>query len=304
MTVAIVGCWLLSANQYRRLGNDIAAGAGFVLNLWFYATLSDRTQTPDFLVTHLWTLGIQEQFYIFWPMLLWLTWRFAKQWFALAIAALSVLSLASFVSTSAANPSAAWLMPWNRLWELALGGALAYILLVRSMNPAKPSTGNAALFYSFGTIPSRALLGGLGALCLSLSILGLVPPSWPPIYPVLMALSTAMLIYAGPQCWFNRCVLSARPMVFIGLLSYPLYLWHVSLFVLLPILLGQMRMSEFQNVPPSMKISATAVSLALSFITYKYLELPIQAISRTKLVAGLLCAAMASTGAVVFLASR
>lgn len=300
-----MGWLILTPQQYSALGADIAAGAGFAENLWFYATITQRTQTPDFLITHLWTLGIEEQFYLLWPIFLCASERFRRGQ-GIPIVAVTALSLACYAWTIPKN-GAAWLLPWNRLWELSMGGALAYLQLGKSLELQRAPTTNAvqlSSFLSFPRLPAGQALASLGAACLALSLFGLPTTAWPASHALTPAIGSFLLIAAGPQSWFNRYVLSTRALVLIGLFSYPLYLWHVSLFVLLPIFEGKMPMAEYQQVALWMKIAASIASVVLSYLTYKYIELPIRSSAHTKRISITLCVAMALCGSVAFLVSR
>jgi peptidoglycan/LPS O-acetylase OafA/YrhL len=88
------------------------------------------------------------------------------------------------------------------------------------------------------------------------------------------------------------------------LTSYPLYLWHVSLFVLAAIIADRLKIAEYTQVPLSMKVAAVAASLALAYLTYRYIELPLRSSPRTKQIACVLCAAMALCGSIAYLISH
>jgi peptidoglycan/LPS O-acetylase OafA/YrhL len=302
MAVWTLGWLLLPPTQYARLGRDIAAGAGFAENIWFYHTIAERTHTPDYLITHLWTLGIEEQFYLLWPIFLYLTWRTGKMRFILMLT-ITAASFASYVGWLLYDSIGAALLPWNRLWQLSIGGALAYTQQITVVE-AKQSPSKILVQRSGLALSGIHSMGTVGAAFIVIAFFDLLRPATPGLHTVLASVGSFLLIAAGPKSWVNRYALSTRPLVAVGLISYPLYLWHVSLFVSLPIFLGETRISEYQNVPLSMKVAALLGSMLLSYGTYKYLELPIRSSAHSNQVAGVLCAVMALCGAVALVVTR
>ncbi|MGN0918433.1 MAG: acyltransferase family protein, partial [Oxalobacter sp.] len=114
-------------DEYMQLGKHIAGGAGFVSNfvLFFEKGYFDNASATKPLL-HLWSLGIEEQFYIFWPLILWLTWKLKKNamfWVALAIA---VISMGMNLYWYKTNPSMDFFLPHTRVWELLCGAMLAW----------------------------------------------------------------------------------------------------------------------------------------------------------------------------------
>src|SRR5690606_14437578 len=130
-----IGWFVLFADEFRQLGGYMAAGTGFVGNLvaWSEAGYFDSAAEAKPLL-HLWSLGVEEQFYIVWPLLLWLAWRARLQPLALLVGVV----LASFglnLDRVAEDSAAAFYSPLTRLWELACGGLLAWLVLHRRTAP-------------------------------------------------------------------------------------------------------------------------------------------------------------------------
>lgn len=127
----VFGGFALFSDEYKQLGKHIAGGAGFVSNfiLWGDSGYFDNAAKAKPLL-HLWSLAIEEQFYIFWPLLLALAWK--HRWGFLKITALiAVASFAASIYLTNNNLTEAFYSPLPRFWELMVGGVLAFIALHR-----------------------------------------------------------------------------------------------------------------------------------------------------------------------------
>jgi peptidoglycan/LPS O-acetylase OafA/YrhL len=247
--------WLaLFPDEYKQLGMHIAGGAGFVSNFilsnenGYFA--NSAAKQP---LLHLWSLGIEEQFYIVWPLLLAFVWK--RKWSFVAITAtIAASSFAFNIYTINKDPTAAFYLPASRSWELMIGGLLAYIAL-HLPNLNKQHKNVQSIF-------------GCMLIALGLAFLGKerMFPGW---WALLPALGTFFLISAGPKAWFNRHVLSNKLLVWVGLISYPLYLWHWPL-------LSFARIVEGEVPSRVIRISAVLISIALGWLTYRFVEKPIR----------------------------
>jgi peptidoglycan/LPS O-acetylase OafA/YrhL len=269
LTVVLLSAWALGwlkllPDEYASLTKHIAAGSAYGSNLLLNKEAGYFDPNAELKpLLHLWSLGVEEQFYIIWPLLLFLTYN----WRRTHLPAMLALACASFIfciTTMKSHPTAAFYMPHSRLWELALGGILAQVDLSSARSRgAAPGTANQ---------PLNNWAAGLG---LTLLVAGFVVlnermmfPGWRALIPVV---GTLLLIAAGEQAWINRHVLGCRPMVFIGLISYPLYLWHWPL-------LSVTRVVHFGELRPSMAIGAVAAAFLLAVLTYRYIEVPLRQI--------------------------
>lgn len=262
-----LGWAILLPAQFRLLGENIAASVLFASNLFqlsqagYFAPLA--AENP---LLHLWSLGVEEQFYIFWPLALSLLMRSPRrrQYIMGAIA----MSLIAGLILVRSSPNWAFYSPMPRAWELLIGGLLAEANLVRK------DRSNFLAAVGVGTIIASALLFDRsmafpGALAL-LPVLG------------------AALVIVSPNAAVNRVLLSSRPAVLLGLISYPLYLWHWPLLAYL----GVVR----HGVPNFLEIWAAVVAaIVLSILTYRFIELPVRHRSN---VAPALSIALASIGAI------
>jgi peptidoglycan/LPS O-acetylase OafA/YrhL len=274
LIVMLAGVWVLGramllADEFQRLGKHVASGAGFMFNLTLFMDTKAYFGAITSPLIHLWSLGVEEQFYLFWPLFLLVTWKLGKKQFGL-IVTVAVVSFILNVAAVSAHPLAAFYLPWNRLWELALGGVLAYGQLDKGGQFARSDSGLGAEKSWLTMLFSPSTRGLLGVLLILASCVIINErrafPGWWALGP---CLGTFLLISAGPQSWINRHLLSQRVMVFIGLISYPLYLWHWPL-------LSFAHTANWRGFTPVMKIAAVASSFILATLTYKYVERPIR----------------------------
>jgi peptidoglycan/LPS O-acetylase OafA/YrhL len=255
----VAGWLLLLPHEYEQLGKHVVAGSLFVSNLqlWSEAGYFDAASGLKPLL-HLWSLGIEEQFYLVWPLALALMWRTRKSAPAWILTGL-VLSFVLCIAIGMRDPSAAFYLPLARFWQL-LAGALLAVLAVQGKGFFAAPSGNA----SAGWL--RQALAGFGFSLIVVSVLGI--DSQTP-YPTLRAgvptVATAMVILAGPGAYVNRYLLANGVAVFIGLVSYPLYLWHWPLLSFL----------EIVEPPGSMrlyKVAAGMLAFGLAVATYLLVE--------------------------------
>ncbi|HEY3858787.1 MAG TPA: acyltransferase, partial [Gammaproteobacteria bacterium] len=238
--VFVAGWFLLLPGEYRQLGRYMAAGSGFVSNLlsWHEAGYFDNASDTKPLL-HLWSLGVEEQFYILWPLLIGICWKYRFNFLAVTL----LVAAASFgvnIYCATHYPDADFYSPLSRFWELMLGGALAYVTLHR---PALlPKSGN--------------LLAVLGLVMIAAGLRFIrADDAFPGWWALLPAVGTLLLMTAPTTAWINRHLLSNRPMVGIGLISYPLYLWHLPLLAMARIM--------YLDTPPAW---ISAVLLLTSFV--------------------------------------
>jgi peptidoglycan/LPS O-acetylase OafA/YrhL len=257
----LIGWWAMSPYDYEQLGAHVAAGAGFVSNLLLFHE-SGYFDTDSALkpLLHLWSLGVEEQYYLVWPLLLFLLRSRLQRifWLILAVAAGSFVLNILLVGR---QPSAAFYLPATRFWELMLGSSAAY-LEVHSVR----HLGFSLKWRNVTAVAGLVLL----ALAFGLVRDGRGFPGWWALLPTLGAL---LLIQAGPETWINRNLLANRGVVYLGLISYPLYLWHWPLLTYARILNGE--------VPPvGVRLAALASSVVLAWATYEFVEKRVRRLGR------------------------
>ncbi|SDG51421.1 Peptidoglycan/LPS O-acetylase OafA/YrhL, contains acyltransferase and SGNH-hydrolase domains [Paraburkholderia phenazinium] len=258
-----MGWFCLTGDEYRELGKHVLAGAGFVSNwaFWTEAGYFDQTASAKPLL-HLWSLGVEEQFYIVWPVLMYVAVRLRRV--ALVCAVTGLLSFVSAIWLVRYHPSAAFYWPTSRMWELAAGAGLAITASGRRV----VQNDNAHSASSIGL-----LLCAISFIVLNSR---LPFPGWFAVPPVLGAVA---LIAAGPKGVANRLLLGNPVAVWFGKISYALYLWHWPLLSLCFVLAGG-------ELPVGVRIGIIAVSIVLAWLTTVLIERPIRlgAPARWKLI--------------------
>lgn len=276
MASLVVGWLVLLSDEYKELGKEAAGGAAFIANFVLWASSGYFDADADLKpLLHLWSLGIEEQFYMLWPLLLWFAWRTGINLLFAAIV-LAVISFVAGVVLIEKDSVATFYSPLTRFWELLAGSILAYFNMKKAVSPSAVLLGHVK-----ATLGVVLLLTGM----LLLNNNSAFPGYWA-LFPVVGA---ALLISAGEKAWFNRYVLSNRLMVWIGLISYPLYLWHWPLLVFPRIIQGE-------SPGWSVRLIAIALSIVLAWLTYKLLETPIRHSQRRRSLTIVLIILMALVG--------
>ncbi len=263
--LVLVAClaygWLtLLPTDYKQLGKHTLAGAAFVSNfvLWNESGYfnGDSRLKP---LLHLWSLGIEEQYYILWPLLAWIAYKKKLNLFKVCLALL-VLSFVLNIVFVNYNTVAAFFSPASRFWELLVGSMLAYVTMQRqeSMVSKDDVTQN-----------NQKAWGGF--ILLSVGLIFINPErSFPGFWALLPTLGAYLIIDAGERAWINRVILSNRYLVWVGLISFPLYLWHWPLLVFATLRTIDLIPSD------SLVFGMIALSVVLAGLTYRLVERPIR----------------------------
>ncbi len=260
--------------ELAQVGKHVFFGASFLSNivLWSETGYFDTASSLKPLL-HLWSLGIEEQFYILWPPLLWVAFRI-KAPIGKLLFALFLLSFATNIALSINSISADFYLPFSRFWELLAGAALAWRREI-------PLSAKARSWLSWA---------GLAALLTSVALFtAKMPfPGWPALLPVAGAMA---VLAAGPEATVNRAVFSHRAAVFVGLISYPLYLWHW------PLISYALVVRMEKPLTPLMAVALVAASILLAWLTYRFIERPIRFGSHRRRRTMIVAACMVALGA-------
>lgn len=267
----MLGWFLLLPSDYVELAEQTAYAAFGLSNFYFlgHTGYFDRAAEMQPLL-HTWSLGVEEQFYLIWPLLFLCLWRSCGGHVRRVLMVLALVSVASFLWSSYAAfayPESAFFMLPSRAWELALGGAVALL-------PAL-----AARTAKTWDIAGLLLVGG------SLLALNHNTP-FPGAAALPVCLGTALLIWPKEAPSPVSRLLADRRLVKLGLMSYSLYLWHWPLLVFFRQYLNEKMPKTHES------LALIGVALALSWVTWKYVECPVRRSRKVSAIFG----AVASAG--------
>lgn len=286
-TCLAVGYFILLPNEFEQLGKHTLAAATFLINFVLLGEIGYFDAQADLKpLLHLWSLSVEEQYYLVWPLFCVLFFGRRLIFHSVFFAVLIASFLASVYFTTN-DPSAAFFLPFTRFWELAVGAALAIVLPGR-----------------FGAVMNYRILADVFAatglvLCVSGFLLIDKTQEFPGYWALLPTCGAFLIIASGANSYICRYLLGNKVMVFVGLISYPLYLWHWPL-------LSFLRISEgtFREVALEPRLWAVVASVALATLTYFFVEKPLRygghLIRKALALTGAIMAAGA-IGSVVFL---
>ncbi len=279
VTTAVAVGGLMLPDQLTTYFRSVVATALFAANFYFWRSIDyfspSAEENP---LLHMWSLAVEEQFYIVFPIFLALAWRYGRRSIGAVMALTAIASLGLAHYYAPIHAEAAFYFPVTRAWELLAGAMIAMTL--RGGEPAK------------GALATAMSLLGLALVLVSIVIVDESLP-YPSLWTVPPVLGTALLIrYARPDDpagW----LLALAPMVFIGQLSYSIYLWHQPLFAFA-------RISSFE--PPSLTtfLLLSALTVPLSWLSWRFVEQPFRGreVSRRSIFAlsGVSIAVMVAAG--------
>jgi len=252
----IVGFLVFETEDLGRLARSAIANSFFLSNIYFYLQTGYFDAAAELKpLLHTWSLSLEEQYYVVTPLLLMLIARFFSQRHMVFIAPIAIASFAACVYGTTVNPSGTFYMLWTRAWELLIGSILA---IAAATNVTR--------------ISNARVLQGLAILGLGMILFSIFAfdnqTAFPGAYAAIPTVGTAMLIYTGQSGMtpINR-LLAVRPMVFVGLISYSLYLWHWPIIVFTRYLKGV----ELTHLEISIMLLAT---FAISILSWRFVETP------------------------------
>lgn len=241
----------LYVDQFEDFGEALTHTSIFAANIHFWSSTGyfDPAAEESPLL-HMWSLAVEEQFYVIFPLLVMALARFGRKALFAAVALFAAGSLAVSIGTAHSHPYAGFYLLPSRFWEMAAGAMLAI---------AAPS---AIQNKNIRLIPAL-----LGLWAISFGMFALTPdvpfPGWAAIFPVLGA---SLLIAFAPGTVVGR-ILATRPMVWIGKISFSLYLWHWPLIVFYRAEFGH----DLDMIDAALIIAA---SFAAAGVTYFFVETP------------------------------
>lgn len=251
--------WLLMPGELLSFGKSLMAASAFVSNILFWSEVDYfNAQAMTKPLLHTWSLAVEEQFYIFFPIGLWIMHKLFRNYIKLCLGFCLVVSFYLYLLAPYKHPpEMAFYFSPMRAWELLFGSLLA----VTSLQPY------------FQPLNSKWMLRlGMGLILISL-FMDKLSGAWASVPNLLAVLGASSLIAAGSfgqagatPTRLYRCLVS-KPVVVTGKLSYSLYLWHWPIFVLLTYTMLEQAEWLISSV-------SLALTIGLSYLTWKYIETP------------------------------
>lgn len=272
----IAGKFLLMPGDYKSLGASAAAAAFGASNFFFLSNTGYFDRSADLMpLLHTWSLAVEEQFYLVWPLLLALTAAGRKRIdLAAIVGGIVVIGFGASLIWLNADPKAAFFMAAPRAWELAIGALLVFIPALPRRFAGLTAAGLALIAVGFFTINATAFPGPAALLpCVGAALV-----IWPKDGH---ARASRWLTYLSP----------------IGLISYSLYLWHWPVWVLYRIYINHAQPLPLETA------ALTAASVLLAFLSWRFIEQPVRKLrlepTRTVQAGLAACAAIFCAGAFI-----
>jgi len=246
--------------QLKDFSQSLSAVSLFSSNILFWREsgyFSPAAELKPFL--HTWSLAVEEQYYIFFPLFILATWRFGQKAIFTSLLLIGSTSLLLSQWGSANHPSANFVLLPTRLWELLIGSLIAIYLLNKEVGTATDTE---------RALHTEELLSFLGLALIFYSIFTFSDETpFPSFYTLVPTIGTGLIILFTSKKTVVAKLLSNKLPVGIGLISYSAYLWHQPLFAFA-------RIRSVSEPSQTLMVLLGFLSLALAFISWKYIEKP------------------------------
>ncbi len=263
--VVVMSPYLMPTSALANEVREVVASTFYVEN-WYLALNSadylNHSGNPT-TVQHYWSLSLEEQFYVMWPLLMLLAAWIAARWLrgrsrVTVVATLGVVTVASFVFCvwfTLTNPAPAYFVTFGRMWQFGLGAMIALVPRLR------PHSAAVSFVLGWGGI--------LALLYTAFRFDGQTP--FPGYAAALPALGAAAVIAASNtrRWWYPTRILSLRPARFVGDISYSLYLWHWPLIIIAPSV-------PFWGLSIYHRVALLAICFVLAWLTKRFVEDPVR----------------------------
>lgn len=246
--------WLLPSDM-KDFSQSLVAVSAFASNILFLRESGYFDSAAELKpLLHLWSLAVEEQYYLLFPVFLLMTWRFGKKWIVWLLVVAATISLARAQWGSQNQPAATFYLLPTRGWELLIGAFIAFYFFNREKHVVRTSFAQPASF--------------VGLLLILYAIFAFnKSTSFPGFYALVPTIGTALVIlFANPDTLVGK-VLGCKLFVGMGLISYSTYLWHHPLFVFA-------RHRSLERPDEYVFLALSCISLGLACLTWRYVEQP------------------------------
>ncbi len=259
----IISALMLTDQDFKWFGKTLRYASLQISNMLFQKQVGYFDPAFDGMpLLHTWSLGVEEQFYLVWPMMLLLLFKFRKSkntpFYGLIFISIISLAFSQYLISFDHQKIAFFSLP-SRLWELGLGGILAFDKIKKSHNKNINES-----------------LGILGLVLIGISIFTIKSASFPGLVALLPCVGAALVIFSGNRenHTLTAKILSSKILVFIGLISYSLYLWHWPIIVFYKEYAGQ------ENPSITTAIVISLIAIFISYLSWRFIENPFRKVRR------------------------
>lgn len=256
MAVSFVLAWLsLLPSDMKDFSKSLVAVSVYASNFLFWIESGYFDTAAELKpLLHTWSLAVEEQFYLVFPVFLILSWRLGKKSIVALLGVASIASLAAAQWGALHQPTATFFLLHTRGWELAIGSFVA--LHFSRKNCYEPSL----------YVQQVLSLAGLALIAYATFAFGKTTP-FPSLYALVPTIGTALImLFAWPQTYVGR-VLGSKPLVGIGLVSYSAYLWHQPLFAFA-------RHRSLGEPSTAIFAGLTVLTICLAIVSWRFIERP------------------------------
>ena len=247
--------WLLPADM-KSFSQSLVAVSGFASNVLFYLTSGYFDTVAELKpLLHTWSLAVEEQYYLLFPIIIMMTWKLGERWIVGILAVLMIIGLSLVQWGSFVNPAGKFFLLPTRGWEILFGALLAFYLFANKGNNIKTWKVN-----------QLASIVGLLLIVYAVCAFDKQTPT-PSLYTLAPIIGASLIILFATQQTHVGVLLGSKPLVGVGLISYSAYLWHQPLFAFAK----QRSIDE----PSKVLLAALAVvSMLLAYLSWKFVEIP------------------------------
>lgn len=248
--------WLWSPpSEMKSFSDSLVAVSVSASNILFWLTSGYFERDAELKpLLHTWSLAVEEQYYLLFPLFLLLMWRLGKRWIFVSLAVMTVIGLASAQRFINVSPQGTYYLLPTRGWEILIGALVAFHFFGNTNPNFKKS------------VSEIGSATGLALIAYAVTAFDKHTP-FPSVYTLVPTLGTALIILFGTQQTVIGKLLSNKLFVGIGLISYSAYLWHQPLFAFA-------RQRAVDEPGKFLLLSLALVAIGLAFLTWKYIEAP------------------------------